>query len=243
MAIKLPEGKLEAVRVNPKMFLMYALPKVGKTKLLSELESNLILDFEGGAEMYSCARVPITRCEDIDETCNAILTKGAELGGKFPYKYISIDTVDILEDFVETRATALYNKSPEGKKNPVETVADLPYGAGYGMIRKGVVQYMEKLASMCQYLIIVAHVKEKLLNKNGMDITSRDISLSGKLAGIVCSKVDAIGYLSRTPEVNNGNIMVSFQTFDNSVMGARCEHLAGKQFPFEWSKIYLEGKK
>lgn len=236
----LPEGKLKPTRLTPKTLLLYALPKVGKTKLLSELENTLILDFEGGAEMYECARVPINSCDDIDKVITAILEKGKANGGKYPYKYLAIDTIDILEDYVETLETRLHNLTPEGKKDPVKTVADLAYGAGYGRIRRGVVNYIEKLSRVCKHLIVIAHVKEKLLNKGGVEVTSRDISLSGKLAGIVCSKMDAIGYLSRNPNMEGGKMMVSFQTSDNAVMGARFDHLAGKMFPFEWDKIFIE---
>jgi hypothetical protein len=37
----------------------------------------------------------------------------------------------------------------------------------------------------------------------------------------------------------NGELWVNFESFDNSVMGARFEHLAGKKFAFDWDKIFL----
>jgi hypothetical protein len=245
----LPEGKLKASRVNPKMILLYSLPKVGKTEELTRLDNCLILDFEGGAELYDCARVPINSCNDIDAVIKAIGEKGLErkTAGKtgvdlYPYKYIAIDTADVLEDYVELKETIEFNNAVKDKADRVKSVCDLAYGAGYGMVRRSVTDYIDRLSKVCQYLIIIAHVKEKLLSKGGVEVTSRDISLSGKLGQIVCAKMDAIGYMSRNQGINDGKMMINFQTFDNSVMGARCAHLAGQQFPFSWEKIYIEEK-
>jgi hypothetical protein len=241
MSNLLPKGKLAATRVNPKRLLLYSLPKVGKTKALSELDSCLVLDTEGGSEMYECARTRINSCEDIDALVAEIITHGKENGGKYPYTYIALDTVDMLEEFAERKATKDYKNSVIGKSFMGSSILDLPQGGGYYYIRKVVQEYLDKLERVCKYFVIVAHVKEKLLMKAGVEVTSRDISLAGKLASIVCASCDAIGYMSRDT-ISNGQMMVNFQTFDNAVMGARCEHLKGQSFPFDWNKIYIENK-
>ena len=241
MALILPEQKMAPTRLNPKILMLYSLPKVGKTKQLSLLESCLLLDLERGADMYECMRVPIANTAQVDEVIAAIVTKGAANGGKFPYKYLAVDTVDMLEEYCIKSATVKYNNSKlvGGKaENKVESVLDLSRGLGYFYIRSEVTEYLNKLSRVCQHLILVTHVKEKILDKGGSEVTVRDISLTGKLAGIVAAACDAIGYMYRDA-TTKGELWVNFESFDNSVMGARFEHLSGKKFPFAWDKIFL----
>lgn len=44
MAIELPMNKIPAESQDPKYLILFGLPKVGKTTILSTLENNLILD-------------------------------------------------------------------------------------------------------------------------------------------------------------------------------------------------------
>lgn len=244
MAITLPTEPLPATRTNPKILLLYGMPKVGKTEELTKLPNNLILDLEDGSAYFPCLRVNITKTGELDEVFDDIMEKGkerAKAGKKgddiFPYKYISIDTVDLLEEMAERSATVKYKNSIIGNTFKGDTVLDLPKGAGYGHIRKEVMEKIIKLSKVCKALIITSHVKEKLLDKGGVEVSSTDISLAGKLAGIVCSKADAIGYMYRDPD---GVLCVNFVTLqETSVMGGRAQHLKGQDFPFDWSKIFI----
>ena len=233
----LPKGKLAPSRVDPKIFLFYALPKIGKTKLLTDLDNLLLLDLEGGAETYNCARVPINSINDINQVITEILEEGKTNGGKYPYDFIALDTISKLEDLVEINETIKYKKSVMGKTFTGDYVTELPHGLGYGFVRRGVMEVIERLSRVCKHLILVGHVKEKIVNKAGADVTYRDLALSGKLASIVPAAVDAVGYLHRAPETNS-TLMISFKTGDGAVMGSRIDHLKGQEFPFEWNKIY-----
>lgn len=204
------------------------------------LDELLLLDLERGAEMYECMRVQIDTIGQIDEVINAIIQKGKANGGKFPYKYIAVDTVDMLEEYAIKSATVKYNNSKlvGGKEeNKVASVVDLPRGLGYYYIREEVTECLSKLSRVCKHLILTTHVKEKILDKGTHEVTVRDISLTGKLAGIVSASCDAIGYMYRDASTK-GELWVNFESFDNSVMGARCTYLSGKKFPFSWDAIY-----
>lgn len=103
-------------------------------------------------------------------------------------------------------------------------------------MRNGVTDVIEAYATVTPYLILIVHVKEKLIaSKEGAEVKVNDISLTGKLSSIVCAKADAIGYMYRNPK---GELRVSFQTYDGAVMGARQKYLAGKDIPFDWKTIY-----
>lgn len=245
MSIVLPQEPVKASRTSPKILVLYGMPKVGKTEALTSLPDCLILDAEGGAEMYEAMRIPINSIADLYDVRKAILDEGTKRksAGKsgmelFPYKYLALDTLDKIEEFAEVTATAKYKTSTIGKTFQGRSVLELPNGGGYYYLRNEMNQIINDMASVCPRLILITHIKEKLLNKGGEDVRINDISLTGKLGGIVCAKADAIGYLFR--QQGNEKLQVSFETFDSTVMGARVKHLAGKKFDFDWSKIYVD---
>ena len=255
MSNLLPSKPVKATRINPKVAVYYGLPKVGKTKILSELQECLTLDTEGGAEMYDMLRLPVRSIAGATVTAeDGILTstsinqflvamneeaarqKAAKEPLRFPYKYIAVDTLDKLEDYCEVSATAAYKQTAIGKNFEGKSVLDLPNGAGYYHLRNEVLRVIDQLSMYCKHLILITHVKEKLLSKGGVDISYNDISLTGKLGSIICAKADIVGYLYRQP---GRPLMVSFETYDSSIMGARFPRLAGQKFEFDWNTIYL----
>lgn len=243
--LTLPTAPVKATRISPKILVLYALPKVGKTEELSKLPGCLILDAEGGAEMYDSLRIPINTTKDLYDVRAAIIAEGEKRAkeGKtgidlFPYKYIALDTLDKIEEYAEISATAKYKASTIGKNFSGRSVLELPQGGGYYYLRNEMLAIVNDIASVCPRLIVISHVKEKLLNKGGEDVKVNDISLTGKLGSIVCAKADAIGYMYRVQ--GNPKLQVSFETFESTVMGARAKHLAGQKFDFDWSKIYVD---
>src|SRR5688572_11849896 len=105
----LPHERVKATRINPKILVLYGMPKVGKTGVVAQLKNCLIEDTEGGAEMYDCMRLPVTSMDgdivknDAGEVTSIgfnkvfehILQYGQDLknAGKkveFPYKFIVI---------------------------------------------------------------------------------------------------------------------------------------------------------
>lgn len=48
--IVLPTEKVKAKVKNPRFLILFGKPKSGKTTIASQLDSNLIIDLEGGAE-------------------------------------------------------------------------------------------------------------------------------------------------------------------------------------------------
>lgn len=247
MAITLPTAVVKKTRISPKVLFLYSLPKVGKTEALSRLPNCLILDGEGGAEVYDCLRVVVKSTADFDDVYNQIMGQAIEFKKKnpdkkaeFPYKYIAIDTMDKFEEFCEASSTIKYKKSTIGQKFDGQSVAELPNGGGYYYIRNEVMEKLEMMAKVCDRLILIGHVKDKIVvSKKGEDVTIKDISLTGKLAGMVAAYADAVGYMYRN-DADGGNLWVSFETYDGSIMGSRQPHLAGKKIPFDWNTIYID---
>lgn len=253
----LPQGKVKPTRFNPKIAIFYGMPKVGKTGILSELENCLTLDTEGGADIYEMARLRITsisggttynedgtiKTTSVDNIERMIFANAAEQikAGikvpKYPYEYIAVDTLDELEEMCIVSATDKFKLTTIGKNFKDKSVLELPQGGGYYHLRNEVLAQLDRLSALCKYLILISHVKDKLLNKGGIEVAVNDIALTGKLGSIVAAKADIIGYLYREP---GKPLMVSFESYENtSVMGARFPRLAGKRMEMKWDSIYL----
>lgn len=252
MGVELPTVPVKATRISPKILILYSLPKVGKTWELANLPGCLILDAEGGAESYDCLRFPITSTKDLLDARDAIIQMGTARAAKgmkgaevFPYPFIALDTIDKMEEYADESATLKYRKGPLNSKKKFEengftSVTELAEGYGYQYLRNELLMLVNEIAAVCPRLIITCHVKDKkLTDKKGETVVISDLSLTGKLGGILCSKADAIGYMSRSEaKENRGELMISFETYESAVMGARPKYLAGKKFPFSWARIY-----
>jgi hypothetical protein len=244
MSIVLPKEPIKATRKSPRILVLYGMPKVGKTKSLAELKDCLIIDAEGGSEMHDSMRLSANSTKDIYDIRNAIIEEGKARAAKgmtesdrFPYKYIALDTLDKIEEFAEVSATTKYKASVLGKKFEGRSVLELPNGSGYYYLRNELNDIVNDIAKVCPRLILITHIKEKLLNKGGEDVKVNDISLTGKMGSIICAKADAIGYMYHP---QGKDLMVSFETQESTVMGARVPHLAGQKFVFDWNKIYVD---
>lgn len=238
--IILPTEKRDPLRLNPSFLLLYGSPKVGKTTFLSALEDNLILDLERGSELIPALSVRIDNLSELNEAGSEIYKK--KLDGK-PFKYISVDTISTLEDWVEWEATETYMKTPMGSKFNLgiprekwDSVLSLPNGAGYFWLRLCMVRWLDKLYKLSDHVILVAHLKDKLLEgKKGHEISVKDIDLIGKSRNIVSARMDAIGYMYR----NEDKLMISFKSDESVVCGSRCKHLAGVEIEANWKQIFI----
>lgn len=233
--IVLPTGPSKPSRLVPKISVFYGIPKVGKTGKSTELPGHLILDGEGGAEMYECTRLPITSPALVINTASA-LAKAKKETGKYPYKFGIIDTVDTLEEQAVAYCTWLYNKD-KAAKDQVQKITDLDYGRGYGYVRDTVKTWILGYAGAFEHLIILSHVRDKVLStKEGQEVVAKDLSLMGKMGEIICAMADVIGYVYRDL---SEELRVNFKTSEISpTMGARFDYLAGKDIKWEWDAIF-----
>lgn len=245
--IILPREPIAPTFKSPRRLLLYGVPKVGKTTFAAALPNNLILDFEGGTAYINALKMNIGSVAAIEALCVQLRAEGLKLhaAGKSPYlyDYITIDTGDALEDMCDVSALEKYKNSKlcsVEQKTSLRSVTDLAHGLGYGMLRAEFVRVVNLIAMYTKRVIIITHVKDKFISeKEGISSTVKDISLSGKLSTIVCSNMDAIGYLYRNSL--DQKLYMSFQSKDaNATMGSRCQHLTGLVGEADWSKIYID---
>lgn len=250
--------------INPRMHLIYSVPKAGKTTILSQLNNHLILELEPGGADYISGRIQeINQPKEFNEILNLIKKSSEKV-----CDYLIIDTCTKLDEWSEIVGTYNYMKKPQGKKfNRIgevetgaviphtdpkfETVHDLGQGYGYKHSREVMTNWYDSLLELIAlnkvtYIILVAHVKDKLVeSRNGDSVESIDINLTGKVKSIYASRVDAIGHFYR----EDGKGYISYNNEYKVVCGGRCKHLDGsilisekledKSIKTYWEKIYL----
>ena len=242
--IVLPTEKVKAKVSNPRFLIIFGKPKSGKTTIVSELENNLIIDLEGGSQFLDALSVQARNVADLGEIAAAIRQKNKECNGFF-YKHITIDNATRLEEMTLSYALTLYNQTPMGKSYRGD-VRMLPNGAGWFYIRQAVRKVIDMFRELCEEFILVGHTKDKLVNKEGEELSEMQLDLAGRLSDIICGEADAIGYVYR----KKNQTLISFQGGENNIVEARAPHLRGKtvviaesdesgKITTDWNKIYL----
>ena len=243
--IVLPKEKVKARVENPRFLIIFGKPKSGKTTLASKLENNLIIDLEGGSEFLEALAVQARSVKDLGEIANAIRESIKETGKK-PYKYITIDNATRLEEMCLSYACQLYRATPMGKTYNGTDVRTLPNGSGYMYLQQAVRKVIDMFRELCENTILIGHLKDKMINKDGEELSEMSLDLVGKLANIICGEADAVGYVYR----KKNETRISFEGGDNSVREARAPHLRGKNIVVAesddnnnitayWDRIYL----
>ena len=265
--IELPTERSVVENYNPKLMVIFGKPKSGKSSFVAAIDDNLIIDLEDGYRALSVMKVQARTAKDMQEIRNAIIAKGKELH-KAPYKYITIDNATRLEEMSVTLAAELYRDTPMGSNwgyvidqkgmvvkdpktgklmiDPKADVRQLANGAGWLYMRKAIRQLIDMFKPLCETLILVCHVKDKQIRKNGEEMSEMAVDLAGKTGDIICGEADAVGYLYR----DSNKTFISFEGGDNTIREARPLHLRGKKIQvaesndnnevvFDTSKIFI----
>lgn len=263
----LPKNIIESTTGNPKRLVFYSAIKSGKTSALAMLPDTLILDFEDGSDYVSALKMKVigiltpkeedeitkaTRIEENKFYLQEIVAALKEEGK--PYRRIAVDTTTGLEDMLMPVSAALYRATPMGSKWGLDkdgkplagaNVLTLPNGAGELYHRSAFEKIIQMLEEVCDELILSGHLKEKITDVSGKEVTSKDIDLRGKLKNIACAKADAVAYLYR----KGNQVLLNFNTSEEVTCGARPEHLKNKEIVLTemiddklvayWDKVYI----
>lgn len=246
MSLVLPTKPIPAVSINPKFLILYGRPKAGKTSAVAQLESNLIIDLEGGSQFIDAMAVQARSVKDLGEIAQAIRAENNKVGHNF-YKHITIDNATRLEEICLPYAKTLYMQTPVGKNYKGDDVRTLPSGSGYMYIRQAVRKVIDMFKDLCDEFILIGHVKDVQIEQNGEELSEMALDLVGKLSSIICGEADAVGYLYR----KGNETHISFKGGDGTIKEARALHLRGQDIIIAtgnedgtittyWNKIYKE---
>lgn len=257
--IKLPTEPIEEVEINPVVTILYGATKIGKTAVLADLEDNFIIDLERGATSYKCLRMKAKDYSEFREISTE-LHKQAE-AGTFPYKYVTIDTIDRLVEWLEKEVVREWNIAQKKIKDPlartfVTVYSEIGFGKGYDLVRlkmRGIINFMRNVTP---HLILVGHLKRTIIGDTSVEVKEDNLDLVGKLRNLVCADADAVGYCYRGVEIIDDDtrlpaLKVSFKADENTAAGSRRSHLRGKiitlstmveedVYKSHWEKIYPE---
>lgn len=250
----LPKGIIKSTSTNPKSMVIFSQPKVGKTELCSALDNALLIDVENGSNYVDAQKINIIEiARDKNVAPLAVLQQVIQElktvkrdTGSYPYKYGIIDTVTALEDIVLELANELYRNTPQGRNWQGSDVRTLPQGGGYYYTRLAFSKVIGLLQECFEYFIMLGHVKQRLVDKDGKEMSERSLDLQGKVSSILCSQVDAIGYMFR----EDNKTIINFQPSESLISGSRCEHLKNKEITVieqkedgslkvSWDEIFL----
>lgn len=244
--IQLPTERSVVTNYNPKLLILMGKPKSGKSTIVAAINDNLIIDLEDGYRALSVMKVQARSASDLFEIKEAILAKGKELK-KAPYRFITIDNATRLEEISISYANQLYRETPMGAQwgllkdakgmpvkdpktgkfvpDPKADVRQLPNGGGYLYVRQALRKLIDMFKPLCETLILVTHIKDKQIRKNGEEMSEMAVDLAGKSGDIVCGEADAVGYIYR----EGNKTYISFEGGDNTIREARPLHLRGKK--------------
>jgi len=241
----IPNGPVPPSRVNPQCLLLYGPPKVGKTSACAALPNSLLLELEpGGADFVSARKVDIP---DMDGLL-AILKDLTERrkAGQPAARRLVVDTIDVVDWWADRLALSRYKATPLGKDFPGTSIIELPMGAGYFRLREEMGSMLWLFSQAAEEVILLAHVRDKFLDKSSGMVAAQDIDLTGKVRNIVCSRCSGIGLLRRDYQ---DKLYACFKTSETVNCSSRCPHLSGQEIllgerangglAFHWDSIYL----
>lgn len=242
--MELPTNKSKVLEENPKFLILFGKPKSGKSTIVAGLEDALIIDLENGTDYLECMSVKVNSLSDLSDLKKSLI-EFKDKNGKFAYTYGILDTATALEDMTLPLALQMYKNTPMGKTFTGTDVRNLPNGGGYLYIREAYKSVISALKPLFKYFIILGHTKDKIINKNGKELSENSLDLTGKLERIISADADALGYVYR----NKNQTIINFNGGGDYIVEARPLHLRGKEIviaesdennnmKFFWNKIY-----
>jgi hypothetical protein len=243
----LPMKRRFSTKKDPNRMLIFGAPKTGKTTVLANLEDALIVDMEEGSDYVDAMVVKINNLTQFKDLMKSLDDAKKANDGKMPYKYIVLDTLTALEEMSLPLAKQLYMQTPMGANFQGSDVRTLANGAGYLYTRAAFFKMVKPFEKYCDTLIMVGHVKEKDVTKEGESFTERSINLTGKTKDILCAWCDSIGLIYR----EENKTIINFAPSDKLIVGSRQKHLIGQKIvlaesdedhnlTIDWDKVFID---
>ncbi len=231
--MELPRTRIKPRIQDPKLLTLFGQSKVGKTTKLAELQNCLIIDTEKGSDYVEGLIIQVNSLAELRQIPNAVANS------PYKYRYCAIDVIDKVVEWIEKEVVLEYNlqQREKGLTNKAADISDIPYGAGYNLVRMRVMKMISAFRQMFPRLILIGHRKKTIFGETSVEFSTSSLDLTGKLKNLICGDSDAIGYVFRDDE---GQLKVSFQGSDELEVGSRSEHLRGKVIDFEWHNIYID---
>lgn len=179
---------------------MYGGPKTGKTTTATKFPKHLLIGFEKGYNAIPGAMVqPVNSWSEFKKVLRQL--KQEEV--KQQFETIIIDTVDIAYDYCQKYICANAKRADGGFG--VDTIGDIPYGKGFGMVSHEFDEALRSIVQMDYGLVMISHSTDKTFSdEQGHEFNKIVPTLDKRAKNIVSRMVDLYGY-SRIVVDDKGN--------------------------------------
>lgn len=176
--VALPTGKRKADNswINQK-FLMLGQGGIGKSHFWSCGEKTLFLQCEAGLNHLEVEAVPIQDWADFTEAGSLLVQ--ASQKNEFRWDTLVIDTVDRWVDMGNEQVVQLARE--KFSKNEINSVGDVPNGAGWFMATNLIATYLRKLESLPCAVVLVGHHNQKRIKEPSREYDKSTISIGGNM--------------------------------------------------------------
>ena len=168
----------------------YGDPKSGKTTIATKFPRHLLLAFGKGYNAIPGAMAqPINTWGEFRKVLRQL--KDEKVKEKF--ETIIIDTADIAYDYCEKYICANAKRGDGGVG--VDSIADIPFGKGYGFVSKEFDDCLRSIVQMGYGLVLISHAADKTFkDEAGNEYNQIVPTLDKRARNIVSRLCDIIGY-------------------------------------------------
>lgn len=194
---------------------MYGGWKTGKTTTAAKFEKPLLIAAEKGyAAIPGIRPQPVNSWSEFRQILNQLKADAA----KEMYYNIIIDTADILYDYCVKYICSNYD---------ADSVSDIPYGKGYGLIEKEFDEGLRRIVQMGYGLVIISHETDKTFtDENGKQYNKIVPTLDKRANNVVARMADIIMYTrSVTDESGNEKVMAFCRGTSRFEAGSRFKYM------------------
>ena len=184
----------------------YGEPKSGKTTTAVKFPKHLLLAFEKGYNAIPGAMAqPINSWSEFKKVLRQL--KDPEVHKQF--ETIIIDTADVAYDYC---VKYVCDNAPRADGGfGVDSVSDIPYGKGYGMVSKEFDDNLRSIVQMDYGLVMISHAIDKTFTDEQAKEFNRIVpTLDRRAKNIVSRMVDIYGYARGVTEADGTNVTKLF---------------------------------
>lgn len=151
---------------------------------------------------------------------------------EYPYDTVVIDTIDQVNGWIEDVV-----KADQGIAN----MGDGSWGSDWAAAKRKNADIVKKLQDFMKKvggnLILTSHAKQTAMTDDKVQLSP---NLPSGLGKVLCAKADVIGYA--TIDKSTQEYLVSFEGYDERMVGSRLAPLAQKLLPFNYEAVINEIK-
>ena len=188
--------------------------KTGKTTTAVKFPKHFLLAFEKGYSAIPGAMAqPINSWSEFRQVIRQLKDERA----KERFETIIVDTADIAYDYCCKYICA---------NNNADTVSDIPFGKGYGLIEKEFDECLRQIVQMGYGLVVISHETDKTFtDESGKQFNKIVPTLDKRANNVLARMCDIIGYTRSVTEENGNEKVVMF-------MRGTSRYEAGSRFKY-----------